>query len=100
MLPIIVHEHTIHPFNYYFQGDICQGMSFHKKLYRLLHSFEVEQQLYAQKFACSFAQCREIIVTVSEQHYRVWIDLSSEAKAQTQSSKRVKQQEALLYDPV
>ena len=96
MLPIVVHEQTTRFFNYYFQGEIYQGMCFQKRLYRLLHAFTQEQRLYAYKFASSLAQCNEIVITVSNEHYQVWIDLALESKCRAQHTSRHSQ---LINEP-
>jgi len=84
MLPDIVDEQLIRPFNFYFNGNICQGMTHQGKLYRLTHAFEHHKRAEALALACELStQGGQIVITTSTHTFRVWVDLRSIASMST-----------------
>jgi hypothetical protein len=84
MLPSILNEHQIHPFNFYLDGDIRQGMRYQAELYGLAATFDKAQRTKAYDLANSLAASNcDAIVTVAKQ-YKVWIRLTASTYANWQ----------------
>ncbi|KGF72419.1 hypothetical protein DO97_08500 [Neosynechococcus sphagnicola sy1] len=81
MLPVLVPEDAIHPFKFYFRDTVQLGMRHHYQLYRLTHTFSTSQRFYAYQLACRLERQGEtsVVVTASEEHYRLWVCLWSSA---------------------
>lgn len=78
MLPAILSEDSIRPFNFYRDGSVHQGMSYQQRLYRLIEQFKVCRRLQAYDLGCSLAtQDNAVAITVSEHAYKVWVELRS-----------------------
>jgi hypothetical protein len=83
MLPAIVQESLTASFNFYREGFLYQGMSCQKRLYKLIGIHTIENRLQAYSSGCKLAnQGDRTIITVSAEHYKVWVDVGSEAIAQ------------------
>ncbi|MDX2216609.1 MAG: hypothetical protein SFY66_25320 [Oculatellaceae cyanobacterium bins.114] len=77
-LPTIIHETSVNPFTFYFDGSFHQGMNHQGRLYKLFTTFLPAQRATAFVCACKLAaQETQTIVTASAHHYRVWTDLSA-----------------------
>ncbi|WP_075598529.1 hypothetical protein [Leptolyngbya sp. 'hensonii'] len=78
MTPVILDEQLVHRFNFYFEGNIRQGMRHGCRLYGLVEQFNSRHRLNAYQLACELAeQGLPIVVTVSGSSYRVWLGLDS-----------------------
>jgi hypothetical protein len=78
MFPVVVYEHTVHVFSFYHNDAIQQAMSHQTKLYRLVGAFSVQQRSQAYTVGCHLSHHGgETVITVSQQHYKVWVDLRS-----------------------
>jgi hypothetical protein len=53
-------------------------MSHHTKLYRLVKAFDLQHRSQAYSIGCQLAyQGSETVITVSQHHYKVWVDVRS-----------------------
>lgn len=78
MLPVILLESQIHPFSFYFDSEMHQGMSHDKELYGLVDEFKVEQKFRAYHVACQFtSQGNQVVLASSASRYQIWISLRS-----------------------
>lgn len=78
ILPAIIPQQSVKPFNFYFSGKVCKGMNYQGKLYRFCHIFQGARRAEAFALACKLsAQGAETLITVSQEFYSVWLDLRS-----------------------
>ena len=77
MLPKVLNEKQVHPFKFYLEGEVQQGMRHDGLLYALVSTFSLKERLKAYDLATQLAEsdCRAV-VTVSDQ-YSIWIPLTS-----------------------
>ena len=77
MLPKVLNEKQVHPFKFYLEGEVQQGMRHDGLLYALVSTFSLKERLKAYDLATRLAEseCRAV-VTVSNQ-YSIWIPLTS-----------------------
>jgi hypothetical protein len=79
MFPIIVHEATVRAFNYYFEGQICQGMCCFKKFYKLVETFSLRDRAKACVVAQQLTQEDEqAVITASDRAYKVWLEIRAQ----------------------
>lgn len=78
MLPLVLHEKLIHPFNFYWDDCVRTGMRYESELYELAEIFEPKSRLKAYQIACELADQEVLsVITVSPTKYRVWVSLRS-----------------------
>jgi hypothetical protein len=83
MFPIIVHEATVRAFNYYFEGQICQGMCCFKKFYRLVDTFSLRDRAKACLAAQELTRGEEqAVITASEHTYKVWLEIRANLESE------------------
>lgn len=77
MLPKVLNEKQVHPFKFYLEGEIQQGMRHNGLLYALVSTFSLKERLKAYDVATRLTEsdCRAV-VTVSDQ-YSIWVPLTS-----------------------
>lgn len=75
MLPIVIPEGLIRPFNYWHEG-IRVGMTYHNELYVQLeiYSLEARSEAYEQGFRLA-AKGKQVCITVADQGYTLWQNL-------------------------
>jgi hypothetical protein len=49
MLPFVLSHELVHPFKFWYDSEICEGMHFGNELYRLYMTYKVQEQ---QKTFC------------------------------------------------
>lgn len=90
MFPIVVHEGTVRVFNYYFEGQICQGMCCFRKFYRLVDTFSRRDRSQACIAAQALAHKDEqAVITASSQTYKVWLEIRSPSKPEDEPESEV-----------
>lgn len=78
MLPKLLTERMIHPFNFYVDGEVRPGMRYQSDLYGLFQEFKLEQRLDIYPIATELLQKGiPIVVTAFQQRYRVWVKMRS-----------------------
>ncbi|HEY9738384.1 MAG TPA: hypothetical protein V6D06_18955 [Trichocoleus sp.] len=76
MLPTILHKDRIHPFNFYHQNAIYQGVTVAGHLYQHLSSFSAPQRLQAFEKACELSVQGTVLLTVDQAgQYDLWADV-------------------------
>ena len=76
MFPAVINESLIKVFNFYFEGNVHEGMSYKGKLYRLIETFNIKQHSAIADLVYRLSkQGVYTAVTHSEKHCRVWADL-------------------------
>jgi hypothetical protein len=87
MLPVVVYETLISLFNFYREGQVYQGMSCRQQIYKLVSTYTVEARLQAYTEGCDLSnQGNQVVITVSSQHYKVWVALRVQPIAQSSPS--------------
>lgn len=77
MLPIVINEHQGALFNFYFQGEIRQGMRYMNALYGLAHIVQAGYRDAAYDIACQLAASgTSVVITVAKEQYKIWTNLS------------------------
>lgn len=81
MMPTVTREELVHPFSFYFEREIHQGMTYQGRLNFLVKTFSEANRDKAYEFAIRLArQNITSIVTVSSlvrpACYRIWVDMS------------------------
>ena len=83
MLPVVLHETLTSAFSFYNEGQVYQGMSCQKRLYKLISTYTIKSRLQAYAMGCELSgHGNQVVITVSPEHYKVWVDLRSHAIAQ------------------
>lgn len=86
MLPIILNDQAVHPFRFYLEGCLHEGISYQNSLYKLVKTFSKEEILNVRSYCRHLSRDREsVIVTVSQRQYKVWIDLRTQITPSTSS---------------
>lgn len=78
MPPMVVSEEQVRIFNYYYAGQLCQGMMCQNRLYRLISSFRLEERPKA--YALGYKLNKKstcTIITQARDRWDVWQDLRS-----------------------
>lgn len=80
MLPIVISETLAHPFSFYLQASVFQGIRYQGELYGLIAEFKVAERLKAYQRACEWVERgTTVIITASGEHYAIWMSLRSPA---------------------
>ena len=78
MLPGVVPEQSVRPFNFYGDGDVKQGMSYQLQLFQLVQVFNAQQRSQAYMLGCDLADRGDrSMITASKSNYKVWVELRS-----------------------
>jgi hypothetical protein len=78
MLPLVVHETLTNTFKFYQDGNVRLGMSYKQHLYRLIENYPSASRLQAFTLGCSLSNPgNQVVVTVSDRDYKVWLELRS-----------------------
>ncbi len=78
MLPIVISETLAHPFSFYLQASVFQGIRYQGELYGLISEFHVAERLKAYQRACEWVERgMTVIMTASSEHYAIWMSLRS-----------------------
>jgi len=76
MLPLVLNEHQVNLFNFYWAGEVRIGMRHGTSLYGQVSTFARSQRAEAYHCANQLAQAgRSVTITVSHHHYKVWVCL-------------------------
>ena len=87
MLPVVIQESLTASFNFYREGILYQGMSCQKRLYKLISIHTVENRLQAYRSGCKLSNRGDrTVITVSAEHYKIWVELRAQAIAQPLTS--------------
>jgi hypothetical protein len=82
LLPVVMREQGIKSFNYYQNQAIYRAIAFQNRLYKLVHTFDAEHRQRAYDIGCKLSNRGDLIViTVSDDGYKIWANLQSEAPA-------------------
>ncbi len=80
MLPIVISETLAHPFSFYLQASVFQGIRYQGELYGLVSEFKVAERLKAYQRACEWVERgMTVVITASGEHYAIWMSLRSPA---------------------
>lgn len=80
MLPIVISETLAHPFSFYLQTSVFQGIRYQGELYGLINEFKGAERLKAYQRACEWVERgMTVIITASGEHYAIWMSLRSPA---------------------
>lgn len=77
-LPTLLPESQIHPFSYYWEGEVRSGMTLRGRLYALLDCFPEQRRAIAYETGCKLAEEHEVVITVGKDthfYYGLWIAL-------------------------
>lgn len=87
MLPLVLSHELIHPFKFWHEQNLQEGMCFGKELYRLVGQFKADERQKAFSVAVELAEAgSQICVTCLRAKYCVWISLRSQNSGASQSS--------------
>ena len=76
--PCVVHEKFVRSFKFWLNGQVNLGMSCGNELFALQEVYSAKQRERA--YDCAYDLGRdgsEVVVTASNQHYKVWLNLRS-----------------------
>ncbi len=75
-VPSVVTEPQITRFKFYLDQSVQDGMTYQNELYRLAQAFPSRDRQTAYRYGCELVgQGVPTIISVSKQHYLVWISL-------------------------
>ena len=84
MLPLVLSHELVHPFKFWYDDELRNGMCSGKELYQLVEKFGADGRQKAFGLAVRLAeQGNQVSVTCMRSEYCVWISLRS-ARPQTQ----------------
>ncbi|AFY67552.1 hypothetical protein [Geitlerinema sp. PCC 7407] len=79
MLPSLIHEQLLQPFNFYNGSNVYQGMSHQGRLYKLLHTFSVSDRPKSYARGCELSyQGFQVVISVSLRQYKVWVNVAAD----------------------
>lgn len=102
LLPTVLNEQLISPFNFFLNGEIQQGMRHQDELYGHLDEFDTRSRLQAYQTACRLMeQAVPVLMTASSQRYVIWVNLRSTFYQSWSSSgrKRLDVDRSMLSEP-
>lgn len=80
MLPTLIREQGAHFFNFYWDSSVRQGLRYGSGLYGCVDRFSAKDRLVAFNLAVALGESgHQTIITVSQESYRVWMELKSSA---------------------
>ncbi|EKQ70779.1 hypothetical protein OsccyDRAFT_1084 [Leptolyngbyaceae cyanobacterium JSC-12] len=80
MLPLILSEQQIFIFKFWFNNQLCSGMTYQNELFCQIGAFDADQRPQVYQTACKLAQHDvNLIVTCSKTTCRLWGSLRDEA---------------------
>jgi hypothetical protein len=78
MLPLVLSHELVHPFKFWHNNELHEGMCSGKELYRLVEKFGTSDRQKAFGLAVQLAeQGSQICVTCLRAEYCVWVSLRS-----------------------
>ncbi len=82
MLPLVLSHELIHPFKFWHEQNLQEGMCFGKELYQLVGQFKTDERQKAFSVAVELAETgKQICVTCLRSRYCVWVSLRSQTTA-------------------
>lgn len=82
MLPLVLSHELIHPFKFWHEQNLQEGMCFGKELYQLVGQFNPDERQKAFSVAVALAETgHHICVSCLRAKYCVWISLRSQTVA-------------------
>lgn len=80
MLPTLIGEQNAHLFSFYLDRSVRQGLRYGLGLYGWVYSFPIGDRLAAFDLAAELgALGNQTVITVSQNSYKVWIELTSDS---------------------
>lgn len=78
MLPIVLSEQLIQPFNCFLSGSVRQAMRHDTEFYGLVDEFAMTKRMQAYQIACSLKQQKvPVVITASSHRYAIWVNVRS-----------------------
>jgi hypothetical protein len=78
MLPILVPEHQICIFSFYFGGKMHKGTCHAGELYCKLEDFDISQRAKVYELGCKLANAgNQVMISSASRRYRIWVSLRS-----------------------
>lgn len=78
MLPLVLSHELVHPFKFWYENELHEGMCSGKELYRLVEKFGSNERQKAFGLAVQLAeQGGQVCVTCMRAEYCVWVSLRS-----------------------
>jgi hypothetical protein len=78
MLPLVLSHELVHPFKFWYDHELQEGMCSGKELYRLVEKFATNDRQRAFGLAVKLAeQGSQVCVTCMRAEYCVWVSLRS-----------------------
>jgi len=75
-VPMTIIEAQVNRFKFYFNHEICVGMTYANELYGIVREFSPNMRLEAYRLGCTLRQQGfAILISVSNFQYSVWINL-------------------------
>jgi len=76
MLPTVVAESSVQSFCFYADGDLCDGVRYQNRLYRLVQTLEVGDRTGVRQVCQHLHRNGQpCIITTSKRYYKVWTDI-------------------------
>lgn len=84
MLPVILSHELVHPFKFWHQHEICEGMHTGNELYRLCTTYQPQERQKAFCLVIALAeQGVQVCMTRRRTEYKVWVSLRTSPPAST-----------------
>lgn len=81
MLPLLLSHELVHAFKFWHNGELHEGMSSGKDLYRLQAKFYPQERQRAFQVATELAQQGlQVCVTCLRTEYKIWVSLRSHSQ--------------------
>jgi len=79
VLPRVIHESTVQPFKFLFNGTLQEGIHFHNELYYRLKKQPLETRSRLYQLACRLAkQGADVLVTADSRQCSLWANLRNQ----------------------
>jgi hypothetical protein len=81
MLPLLLSHELVHPFKFWHDGQLHEGMSSGKDLYRLNAQFALQERQKAFQVATELAhKGLQVCVTCMRTEYKIWVSLRARSQ--------------------
>lgn len=81
-LPFVLPEDQLRPFNFYHQGQLQPAVLFRDCVYVMIQKFNADNRLNAYQRSDELNALTEVLMTVSERGYRLWVEQQASDKIQ------------------
>jgi hypothetical protein len=77
VLPPVIGKGDFHPFKFWFNNQLQDGMLYRNELFYRLQTVSTTHRARLYRYACKIAQQHTVVVTALPNEYSMWVSLRS-----------------------